>query len=147
MGLRKTTQTALHSEERRIEARDYTQLVNQLGSIDARERRWAARDLQAFDNSAPVLLAALESETDIDVSEAIFTSLQKLPSPTTISGLLALLDSESAFTTLKPCCFTPIRISASLHWIFCSSLHTAARRNGFITCWPTKPTLTFWQLR
>jgi hypothetical protein len=97
MGLRKTTQTALPSEERRVEPRDFAQLVNQLASVDPRERRWAARDLQAFSDSAPALLAALEVEADLNVSEAIFTSLQKLPNSTTVNGLLTLLNSDSAF--------------------------------------------------
>lgn len=83
-------------QERRITERDFTQLKIQLSSLTPSERRWAARDLALHDNAAPLLISALTTETEPQVIEGLFSSLQQLPNNESVLGLIALLRSENA---------------------------------------------------
>jgi HEAT repeat protein len=97
MALKTANQDLLKpDQERRIADRDFTQLKIQLSSLTPSERRWAARDLAFFDNSAPLLISALTTESEPQVIEGILSSLQQLPNNDTVTGLIALLSSEDA---------------------------------------------------
>jgi len=82
--------------EHRHNKRDYDGLVEELGSSNPAERRWAARDLVDYPKAVEVLLATLPNEPEHPVREAIFDSLQHIGGETVVSGLIPLLRVEDA---------------------------------------------------
>lgn len=76
--------------------RDAAGLLAQLRSGDAEQRRWAARDLAAWPESAGALGEHLLRESDASVREAVFTSLAAQASDAAAGALLPLLRSEDA---------------------------------------------------
>lgn len=81
-------------EERRQQRR--TELEHQLVNGGVPQRRWAARDLAAFPESAACLGEHLLREPVARVSEAIFTSLKTHANEAAMNSLLPLLRSENA---------------------------------------------------
>ena len=77
-------------------ARDYSQLLQQLGHANAETRRWAARDLLDCPDSAPALVQQLAVEQDASVRDVIFTSLTRLGGSTAVAGLVQCMRSEDA---------------------------------------------------
>ena len=97
MGLKKpSTQLGLHEVVEREHARDLHGLLQQLKSPEAGQRRWAARDLAPYPQSAPTLGEALLSERDASVRSALFTSLAGFATDEAVTALLPLLRSEDA---------------------------------------------------
>jgi HEAT repeat protein len=97
MGLRKTgTPEPLHAVQTRDHARDTAGLLAQLRQGDAGQRRWAARDLAAQPEAASALGAALLTERDGAVRDALFTSLSAQVGDAAVAALLPLLRSEDA---------------------------------------------------
>lgn len=76
--------------------RDAAGMLAQLRSGDAEQRRWAARDLAAWPESAGALGEHLLRESDASVREAVFTSLAAQASDAAAGALLPLLRSEDA---------------------------------------------------
>lgn len=95
MALRKPVlQEGLRQVVERDPARDLPGLLKQLrsGSID--ERRWAARDLVEFPESAAALGDHLSREPESQVREAIFTSLGAMANSEAVQALLPMLRTE-----------------------------------------------------
>ena len=68
----------------------------ELGHGDAASR-WAAARAAASDPSAvPALAAALHTETDVRVREALFSALARIGTPDSVAAALALLRSNDA---------------------------------------------------
>jgi HEAT repeat protein len=57
-------------------------------------RRWAARNLAAFTEAVPDLLAALMQETDASVREALLISLTEIGNAEAVAGLVECLRKE-----------------------------------------------------
>lgn len=95
MGLRKP---AVHEPLRpvveREPLRDLPGLLRQLRTGNQAERRWAARDLIDFPESAAALGDHLSRESETQVREAVFTTLGALASSEAVAALLPLLRSE-----------------------------------------------------
>lgn len=95
---------ALPKQERRHVPRDAATLLQELYVEQAPIRRWAARDLGDYPETAAQLLEALNRETEGSVREALFCSLEQIAHRVPLSeacatvtqGLIALLRSESA---------------------------------------------------
>jgi HEAT repeat protein len=89
----KTQPTAI--DERSI-VRDRPQLQAQLHSGDASQRRWAARELLEYRDSAAALVDRLPIESEPSVREAIFTTLARLGDATAVQSLVECLGSDDA---------------------------------------------------
>ncbi len=76
--------------------RDLEGLLAQLRDPEPSVRRWAARDLAAHPDSAPVLCQALGEEPDPAVREAILDSLLAIGTDEAVEGLLPHLRSDDA---------------------------------------------------
>lgn len=87
---------AVETEERRRRPRDFAGLKDQLVDPDPAARRWAARDLAQYAESAPLLIASLEPETDAAVRQAILMSLTEIGNAVAVQGLVGCLRSEDA---------------------------------------------------
>ena len=74
--------------------RDYTGLLAQLSDPDPAARRWAARDLLGYRESARHLADRLKVEPEASVREVILTTLSRLGDPTAIAGLVDCLRSD-----------------------------------------------------
>lgn len=82
------------ADKKRQNDRDFSGLLLQLESDGPSLRRWAARDLAAFPESAKILVDRLKRENDPSVSEAILTTLTKLADPVAVACLVECLRSE-----------------------------------------------------
>ena len=97
MGLRKThTPEALREVVEREHPRDLAGLLAQLGSGDAEQRRWAARDLAPHPEASAALGRQLLKEADSSVRQSLFTSLATHGGSSAVEALLPLLRSEDA---------------------------------------------------
>ena len=97
MGLRKPLQQdALRQVVERDPNRELPGLLRQLRTGNVSERRWAARDLVDFPESAAALGDHLSREAEPQVREAIYTTLGALASSDAVAALLPLLRSEDA---------------------------------------------------
>ena len=97
MGLRKpVVQEGLRQVIERDPARDLPGLLRQLRTGDQTERRWAARDLVDFPESAAALGDHLGREQETQVREAVFTSLGAMATSEAVQALLPHLRSEDA---------------------------------------------------
>jgi HEAT repeat protein len=82
--------------DERQRPRDFDGLVQELYSLVAGARRWAARDLAALPNASAPLLIRLQLESEVSVREVILTALMRIADPDAISGLVTCLRSEDA---------------------------------------------------
>jgi HEAT repeat protein len=80
-------------DERQV-LRDYAGLVSELYADNPTARRWAARDLVAYPESAELLVKQLCVEEEPSVRDVILTTLTRLASPVAVNGLLEYLRSE-----------------------------------------------------
>lgn len=98
MGLLKTHEATqrLREVQPRAQPRDLEGLLAQLQSASAAERRWAARDLAAHAEAAPLLGERLRQEADASVREALLVALGAIGSEAAVETLLPLLASEDA---------------------------------------------------
>ncbi len=96
MGLIKSTQKRVASEEQRKQGRDCPQLQQQLHSASDNERRWAARDLVDCPQASEALVAQLQGESHRSVREVIFTSLTLIGDAVAVAGLVECLRSDDA---------------------------------------------------
>jgi len=92
----KPNETNSDDQEKRQTERKYEGLEKQLESADITERRWAARDLANFEESAKLLINKLQTEPEHSVKEAIFDSLQSMGGDDVVNGLLPMLRLEDA---------------------------------------------------
>jgi len=74
----------------------YGDLLTELCTGHAADRRAAARHLAAHPSASDKLVSALLAEPDHPVREAIFSSLQEIGGEGVVGGLLPLLRSEEA---------------------------------------------------
>jgi HEAT repeat protein len=96
MALKKPQQEEQRLDDTRSLVRDLPGLLL-LSSDDVSERRWAARDLAQYaDTAAHALCQRLEAEPDRATREAIAISLTKIGGDNVVTGLLPLLRSEDA---------------------------------------------------
>jgi HEAT repeat protein len=84
------------NRENRRESRDLAGLTAQLEDAAPAVRRWAARDLAAHADAAPLLIARLEQESDPSVREAILISLTEIGGTVAVEGLVKCLRSDDA---------------------------------------------------
>lgn len=99
MGLKKDRSDDIkhnNNEELRQNSRDLKGLINELNDKDATKRRWAARDLADYPESAGNLLAILTNEPEHPVREAIFDSLCSIGGEDVVTGLIPILRLEDA---------------------------------------------------
>ncbi len=82
--------------EKRRSDRTFEDLLVQLNSPVATERRWAAKDLADFKDSATDLVKRLLSEEDLSVREQIFLSLMVIAGDVAIQGMISCLKSDDA---------------------------------------------------
>lgn len=96
MALKKSQPAAPRLDDTRSHVRDLPALLQQLGSEDVNQRRWAARDLAQHACAAAVLALCqhLEPETDKATREAMAISLAKIGGAEVVIGLLPLLRSD-----------------------------------------------------
>lgn len=94
--IKRTKPEIVEPEERRRRPRDFQGLKAQLEDPDAAARRWAARDLAQYTESAPALVDRLKQETDAAVREAILMSLTEIGNDVAVQGLIECLRSEDA---------------------------------------------------
>lgn len=97
MGLRKpVAHEPLRPVIDREPARDLPGLLRQLRTGSSSERRWAARDLADYPESAAALGDHLSREAEPQVREAVFTTLGALANSEAVAALLPLLRTEDA---------------------------------------------------
>lgn len=97
MGLKKPgTHEGLHHVVQREYPRDMGGLLAQLREGDVDQRRWAARDLAAHPQAAPLLGERLLDEPSPRVREAILHALGGMPGDAAVAALLPLLRSDDA---------------------------------------------------
>jgi HEAT repeat protein len=89
-----------HSEtvplEERRHGRDCPGLLAQLGDPDPAARRWAARDLLQYPETACQLVERLKLEPEASVRQVILTTLSRIGDPAAVAGLVECLRSEDA---------------------------------------------------
>jgi HEAT repeat protein len=95
MALIKRERPTTNENKRRCD-RDLAALLVQLNSVDAAERRWAARDLATYPESVGALCQLLATEEEEAVRAALFHSLVEIGNEEATTGLIALLRSEDA---------------------------------------------------
>jgi HEAT repeat protein len=97
MALKKVSDNAtLRPVEARVYLRDAEGLVDQLADSDASVRRWAARDLAAYPETAAIVCQRLMVEHDPSVRAVLFSSAARHGGPTVVAALVGLLRSEDA---------------------------------------------------
>lgn len=97
MGLRKpVVHEGIRQVVDREPARDLPGLLKQLRTGNPAERRWAARDLVEYPESAAALGDHLLREVETQVREAVFTTLGAMAHGEAVQALLPLLRSEDA---------------------------------------------------
>ncbi len=94
MPIIKQVDSEINDTEKRLNARDFPGLLEQLESNDPSARRWAARDLATHSEAAKALVQRLKREDDKSVGEAILTTLTKLADPVAVACLVECLRSE-----------------------------------------------------
>lgn len=72
------------------------ELLQQLQSASAEDRRWAARDLVDCPGVSAALVQHLQTETESSVREVILTTLVRLGDAQAVSGLVDCMRSEDA---------------------------------------------------
>ncbi len=98
MPFRKTSEDKAQAPEveKRKSERTFEDLLNQLNSPVASERRWAAKDLADYKDSANELVKRLMKEEDLSVREQIFLSLMIVDGNVAIKGIIDCLKSDDA---------------------------------------------------
>jgi len=96
MAIVKRKQTEAVDQDERSRTRDQAGLEAELADPNATARRWAARDLADFPDSAARLIARLEVEGETSVREAILMSLTEIGDAVAVGGLVNCLRSEDA---------------------------------------------------
>lgn len=76
---------------------DFAALSARLGALAPAERRAAAQALGAWTQSAPVLLGALDNETEQSVRSALLGALARVGSEEAVAGLADCLRSEDVW--------------------------------------------------
>lgn len=94
MALIKNQKSTVTPQDERQISRDFPGLSTIIATGDARARRWAARDLVAFDGASEVLVSRLALETDPGVREAILLALTEIGDQDAIDGLVMCLGCE-----------------------------------------------------
>jgi HEAT repeat protein len=90
---KQTASQAVVDDERK-QGRELPDLLEQLEREDAVARRWAARDLGAYPESAPELISRTKVEPDPSVREMLLTSLIGMGASCAVEGLVECLRSE-----------------------------------------------------
>ena len=93
--IKKLTSQALNVDERR-QARGYAELTAGLDSVNPVARRWSARDLILYPESAAALVKRLKIEDDVSVREVIITTLIRFADEVAVAGLVGCLRSDDA---------------------------------------------------
>lgn len=96
MGLKKSQDLPITSQDERRLARDLAGLLTALADSDPLARRWAARDLAQHPDAAPALVERLSVESEPSVTQVILTSLTLIGDETAVAGLSECLRSEDA---------------------------------------------------
>lgn len=96
MAFTKRTRSQPGDLDERCRPRDFTGLIAELSDPKPAARRWAARDLAAFEHAALPLAERLRMEPDPSVREAILLSLTRIGSPMAVANLVECLRSEEA---------------------------------------------------
>jgi HEAT repeat protein len=96
MALKKQSEDNVTELTPRNIERDLAGLKITLVDGDENARRWAARDLAAFDEGVSALVSQLEHEQSHVVRDAIFLSLQKIGNQDVVRQLIPFLSEEDA---------------------------------------------------
>ena len=96
MPIAKQHSTQIVNTDERQRPRDFAGLMAELKDNDPTARRWAARDLAEFSESAEALVEHFKHEADPSVRDAILTTLTRLGDPVAVAGLVECLRSEDA---------------------------------------------------
>lgn len=96
MGLKKSQDLPITSQDERRLARDLAGLLTALADSDPLARRWAARDLAQHPDAASALVERLSVESEPSVTQVILTSLTLIGDETAVAGLSECLRSEDA---------------------------------------------------
>lgn len=96
MGLKKARPLPTATDDERHVPRDLAGLLIALAESDPLTRRWAARDLAAYPEAAPGLVARLALETEPSVLDVILTTLTRIGDECAVAGLTECLRSEDA---------------------------------------------------
>ncbi|QIK36668.1 HEAT repeat domain-containing protein [Caldichromatium japonicum] len=96
MGIVKQQTVESVQQDERRRPRDREGLIASLRDPNPVARRWAARDLAGYPESASALVERLAVEEDVSVREAILLSLTEIGDQTAVSGLVQCLRSEDA---------------------------------------------------
>ena len=80
--------------DERQSPRDFAGLIAELENTNPTARRWAARDLAEYSESAGTLVERLKRENDPSVRDAILATLTRLGDPAAVAGLVECLRSE-----------------------------------------------------
>jgi len=81
---------------RRSHPRDEATLIEFLNHDDPQERRYAARDLNAFPEAIDALCDCVTTESELIVSQAIFDTLSAIGGERVVERLMPMLKSEDA---------------------------------------------------
>lgn len=92
----KMTPPEVVAADERATPRDFKGLCEELNSEDSKARRWAVRDLLAFENASEPLVARLKIENNTSVRTAILDALAGICDETSITGLIDCLRSDDA---------------------------------------------------
>lgn len=82
--------------DERQSPRDFAGLIAELENANPTARRWAARDLAEFPESAEALVEHFKGEDDPSVRDAILATLARLGDSAAVAGLVECLRSEDA---------------------------------------------------
>jgi HEAT repeat protein len=93
--VKKTTQAA-GAQTLSTPASTPAELIVQLSAADPLTRRWAARYLTLYPETASMLVSHLQAECDHSVREVILTSLTRIGGVVAVAGLVQCLRSEDA---------------------------------------------------
>lgn len=96
MALKKQTEDNVTELSLRRTERDLAGLKTNLNEGDEDQRRWAARDMAAFNEAVSPLIDQLHIEQSHVVRDAIYLSLQKIGNQDVVRQLIPFLSEEDA---------------------------------------------------